>query len=241
MKSDNEKIGARIRSIRLSKGWTLEELGERLNTSKVTVFNWEKGRNKPNKENLKKIATLGNRTVDELLYGRSELEPGDTENSSYINNKSMLEKSLDDTLSNLTNEVQQYQNRPKENLTEVQSEELHITEDILAGLKHAKSKYEKVRNKYPLYIFSGVVYVTNFPANLSINDLKIDSSHYDSIQVERRTNKGVEIVLPAEQIIDNQQVIDIINRHHGYNIDIKLNRKLSWESSLNEYEQILNY
>ena len=58
--------GERIKDIRLELGETLEEFGERFNTSKVTVFNWEKGRNLPNKSNLKKIAEIGGTTVEEL-------------------------------------------------------------------------------------------------------------------------------------------------------------------------------
>ena len=46
--------GERIKDIRLELGETLEEFGDRFDTSKVTVFNWEKGRNLPNKSNLKK-------------------------------------------------------------------------------------------------------------------------------------------------------------------------------------------
>ena len=60
--------GERIKDIRLELGETLEEFGERFNTSKVTVFNWEKGRNLPNKFNLKEIAELGGVSVEELIY-----------------------------------------------------------------------------------------------------------------------------------------------------------------------------
>ena len=66
---DNKAVGNRIRSIRLEKGQTMEEFGEQLATSKGTVNNWEKGRNLPNKENLKAIAEIGNIIVAELLYG----------------------------------------------------------------------------------------------------------------------------------------------------------------------------
>ena len=59
--------GERIKDIRLELGETLEEFGERFNTSKVTVFNWEKGRNLPNKSNLKKIAEIGGISVEELI------------------------------------------------------------------------------------------------------------------------------------------------------------------------------
>ena len=63
--------GERIKDIRLELGETLEQFGERFNTSKVTVFNWEKGRNLPNKSNLKKIAEIGGISVEELTATQS--------------------------------------------------------------------------------------------------------------------------------------------------------------------------
>lgn len=62
-------VGKRINTIRINKGLTMEEFGHYFKTSKGTVNNWEKGRNLPNKENLKIIADLGGITVKELLYG----------------------------------------------------------------------------------------------------------------------------------------------------------------------------
>lgn len=62
-------LGARIREIRMERGETLEEFGKHFNTPKTTVFYWEKGRNKPNKENLKKLADLAGTTVESLLIG----------------------------------------------------------------------------------------------------------------------------------------------------------------------------
>lgn len=64
-------IGEQIKSIRLELGETLEQFGERFNTSKATVFNWEKGRNLPNKSNLKKIAEIGGVSVGELTATHS--------------------------------------------------------------------------------------------------------------------------------------------------------------------------
>lgn len=66
---NNLEVGNRIKNIRLSKGHTMESFGKLLNTSKGTVNNWEKGRNLPNKENLKSIADLAGLSVDQLLYG----------------------------------------------------------------------------------------------------------------------------------------------------------------------------
>ncbi|HEM4558267.1 TPA: helix-turn-helix transcriptional regulator [Streptococcus suis] len=67
--NNNVQVGERIKQIRLSLGESMEKFGERFETSKGTVNNWEKGRNLPNKENLKKIADLQNKSVGELLYG----------------------------------------------------------------------------------------------------------------------------------------------------------------------------
>ena len=60
--------GERIKDIRLELWEILEEFGGRFNTSKATVFNWEKGRNLPNKSNLKKIAEIGDVSIHELIY-----------------------------------------------------------------------------------------------------------------------------------------------------------------------------
>ena len=62
-------VGNRIRDIRLELGETMEEFWKRFDTSKGTINNWEKDRNKPNKSNLKTIADVGKISVEELLYG----------------------------------------------------------------------------------------------------------------------------------------------------------------------------
>lgn len=69
-----------IHDIRINLGETMEEFGKRFNTSKGTVNNWEKGRNLPNKANLKSIADLADISVDELLkedlsqYARNRID-----------------------------------------------------------------------------------------------------------------------------------------------------------------------
>lgn len=69
---NKKQVGARIKDIRLSLGESMEQFGARFNTSKGTVNNWEKGRNLPNKENLKKIADLMHKSVIELFCGKLE-------------------------------------------------------------------------------------------------------------------------------------------------------------------------
>ncbi|MEB6292245.1 helix-turn-helix domain-containing protein [Mammaliicoccus sciuri] len=61
-------VGKRIRSIRLKHGMSMTEYGKLIdNVKSGVVSNWENGKQIPNKLRLKKIAKLGNITVDELL------------------------------------------------------------------------------------------------------------------------------------------------------------------------------
>ncbi|WP_239748361.1 helix-turn-helix transcriptional regulator [Mammaliicoccus sp. A-M2] len=61
-------IGKRIKNIRLQHGLSMSEFGESIdNVKSGVVSNWENGKQIPNKLRLKKIAKLGNITVDELL------------------------------------------------------------------------------------------------------------------------------------------------------------------------------
>lgn len=89
MKISKEDVGERINQIRTSNGWTLEELGIKLNTSKVTVFNWERGRNLPNKKRLKDLADIAEITVDELLYGPFNKYIYDVIYNAILNNESI--------------------------------------------------------------------------------------------------------------------------------------------------------
>ncbi|MCQ9303093.1 helix-turn-helix domain-containing protein [Mammaliicoccus sciuri] len=65
--SPHISVGRTIRSIRLKNGMNLEEFGNMFGVSKSNVSKWENGKQLPNKLRLKKIAKLGNITVDELL------------------------------------------------------------------------------------------------------------------------------------------------------------------------------
>lgn len=70
MEIDKELVGSRIKMLRSEKGMTQEEFGALISDAhKSLVSKWEKGQSLPNNERIKKIAELGNITVDELLYG----------------------------------------------------------------------------------------------------------------------------------------------------------------------------
>lgn len=68
MNITNIIVGQRIKSLRLELGESMEKFGERFNTSKGTINNWEKGRNLPNKQNLLKLSQLAKTTVKDFMF-----------------------------------------------------------------------------------------------------------------------------------------------------------------------------
>lgn len=80
MEPNPKLVGERIRNLRLSLGKSMTEFGKMIDdyningkTKSGTVSNWETGKNLPNNERLKKIAELGNVTV-EYLMGLSDFK-----------------------------------------------------------------------------------------------------------------------------------------------------------------------
>lgn len=66
---NKKAVAQRIKLIRQTKGMTLEEFGKLFDASKGNVSLWEKGSSLPSNERIKRIAYIGNMSVDELLYG----------------------------------------------------------------------------------------------------------------------------------------------------------------------------
>ncbi len=70
---DKKAVGERIRSIRLSLGYTQKEFVRIVvndDKSAGHVHNWEAGYNLPNPKSLSEIAFYGQISVDELLHGK---------------------------------------------------------------------------------------------------------------------------------------------------------------------------
>lgn len=73
MEVNKKQVGQRVKSIRLSLGKNLGEFGKLVGgASDSIVSRWEKGVSIPNNKRLKKIAELGNISIDQLLYGNFE-------------------------------------------------------------------------------------------------------------------------------------------------------------------------
>lgn len=65
----------RLMALRRSKGWSQEELGERLGVTRQTVSKWELGSTTPEMEKLSAIGELFGVSLDELVNGAREELP----------------------------------------------------------------------------------------------------------------------------------------------------------------------
>lgn len=63
----------RLKELRLKKGLTQTELGEKVGVKQNTFTNWEKGKREPSFENLIKLADLLEVSLD-WLFGREQMK-----------------------------------------------------------------------------------------------------------------------------------------------------------------------
>lgn len=187
MTNNNIQVGGRIKQIRLSLGDSMEKFGTRFNTSKGTVNNWEKGRNLPNKENLKKIADLGGMTVTELLHGNLEnliknelekhelfIEVPDNKKSKIVN---LLEKEVSDFPHLLRDEF-------SEELTERTFE---IIVDVINGLDGTNES--ALRMSYEAFSFSDLEQL--FYKTVTISETEIIYNYHLLMYQKRYKTKKV--------------------------------------------------
>ncbi|MCY8233505.1 helix-turn-helix domain-containing protein [Priestia endophytica] len=66
-------FGQRLKKERINKGWSQEELAQKLFVSRQSVSKWENGQNYPSIEIIIKISDLFKVTIDELLRSDEEL------------------------------------------------------------------------------------------------------------------------------------------------------------------------
>lgn len=64
------KLSNNIKSLREDRGWTQDELAQRIHKSKMSVSNYESGNREPKNETIEALADVFNVSVDFLL-GRS--------------------------------------------------------------------------------------------------------------------------------------------------------------------------
>ena len=65
------EVSTKIKELRTAKGWSQEQMAEKLNVSRQAITKWETGAGTPDIGNLAAIAQLFGVTTDELIFGRA--------------------------------------------------------------------------------------------------------------------------------------------------------------------------
>jgi transcriptional regulator with XRE-family HTH domain len=85
-----ETLGARLKSLRKENGYTLEQVAEKLNTTKVTLSRYENNLREPKRETISQFAKLFNVSTD-YLHGHTN-DKFTLTNDDKIDIKNSLEK-----------------------------------------------------------------------------------------------------------------------------------------------------
>jgi len=64
-------LNERLKSLRLAKGLTLQQVGDFFGISRASVASWESGTNQPDPRKLEKLAEIFDSTVEYLVTGQS--------------------------------------------------------------------------------------------------------------------------------------------------------------------------
>lgn len=71
---NNSKFGEKVKILRQEKGWSQEELAEKLNVSRQAVYKWESNKGYPDIKNLIEISNIFEVTIDELIKGDADFQ-----------------------------------------------------------------------------------------------------------------------------------------------------------------------
>lgn len=78
------ELNEKLQQLRKEKGWTQEELAERLYVSRTAISKWESGRGYPSIDSLKAISQLFSVSIDDLLSGEELLSLAASEQEEKI-------------------------------------------------------------------------------------------------------------------------------------------------------------
>lgn len=80
------ELGKNIKKFRLLKGWSQQQLGEKMGVSRQTITNWETDYRDPDLEKAFKLAEIFDISLEELL-GQDNTKKFSSEIVTYNNNK----------------------------------------------------------------------------------------------------------------------------------------------------------
>jgi len=107
-------LSDRIRQIRRNKGMTQAELAKLLHSSQSTVYNYENNQREPSIDVLKKIAQIGNVSLDWLITGaETRISPEDKELLDQLNSHPNLKRIVKGTIETAIEAKQQIEELKK--------------------------------------------------------------------------------------------------------------------------------
>lgn len=187
MTLNKKEISNRIKSIRLNLGLTMEEFGRKLDTSKGAVNNWEKEKSLPNNERLKRIAELGEISVEELLYGNYEAR---------IRNILMDQESNEDVAQLVQWVIRGFENNGHRYPTK--EEILNDYNDLVSVINDAREKNQ-----------SRITLATNlYKAEKDLMQYLEDRNNFDFIE---SVNKEIKSAVEQYNIYFDKNISEVLN------------------------------
>lgn len=89
---NQEKIGNFLKKLREEKGWTQEELADKLNVVREAISRWERGKGIPEITSLDNLSKIYNVSIEEILSG--ECNPKENITLKLYENQNKLKKKL---------------------------------------------------------------------------------------------------------------------------------------------------
>ena len=99
---DTKKIGAFIALNRKKKGYTQEQLAEKLGVTNKTISRWENGHYMPDLSLLEPLSKELDITLNELLAGEKIIKENKEKSLDVLNNKIITEANLNGGGDNIT-------------------------------------------------------------------------------------------------------------------------------------------
>lgn len=186
----NKRLGERIKKIRKEQGMSQLEFSKAIGATKSAVSNWENGYNAPNNERLKIIAEIGNKTVEELLYGTIDKEINDYEWDELLDTMPIKNYLLNSDVpinKKMNFIIDKYKhNKDEQAAFEFDFDLSRISEDIIDYRKGRQTNVngyihfgdKAIKASVKIYIFAYVMGSLG-PTVMFSNELKLDEKNSD--------------------------------------------------------------
>lgn len=184
----DKKLADRLCEYRRKSGLSQDELAEKVGVSRQAVSNWERGEKSPDTDNLIKLASVYNVTIDEMLLGDGEVRINQEETKTEEDTDNLFGKYVEfdkDKIYILKNGEKE-----KTGYGEIYVEEkngktvylgtgtLHIKgESVFADIKNPANKEKVIIGNGGIYVEDGEDKVRIDPSGIHVEEKNGDTVH----------------------------------------------------------------